>query len=153
MKYVTRAPSGAFELVQYEDYLERQAGTLAARVHGAPLLQIDRFIPSGPGSFHDSRFKALSVTQSALGGADPKVHSRTIELHLNGPYFDRRFELRYEGVISCIFQLPAPEDDLLMHELSEERGLVTHELQFDQGRSLVIICGELHFGEVLDAPE
>jgi hypothetical protein len=148
MKYILRESTGAFDLTRYEDYLEQQSGTLSAHVHGANLLATDRFVPTGPGSFHDARFERLLVATTA--NSESGHQSIRIELRLRGPYFDRYFDLLYEKVHSCIFRAPNPDDDLLMHEVRTEQGALTHELQFDKGNTIVISCREMHFVETLN---
>lgn len=150
MKYVSRGPTGTFDLTAYEDYLDRERGALAVRIHGAELLTIDRFAPKGPASFHDARFESLLVSTAPSRRADAEGQTVQVELRLRGPYFDRGFELRYEDVDTCTFQAPAPEDDLLMHELRAEDGLLTHELQFDKRKSITIACRELRFLETFE---
>jgi hypothetical protein len=150
MNYVSRSPSGVFDLTKYEDYLERERHQLAARIHGADLLAIERFVPTGPGSFHDSRFERLILATGAAESVGSAPQKLRVELQLKGPYFDRYFELRYEDVASCIVQAPVPEDDLLMHEVRSERGILTHELLFERGKIVVISCREMHFIERLE---
>ena len=150
MKYVSREPTGIFDLNKYGDYLEQNRGALVGHVQGAELLTIDRFLPTGPRSFHDARFESLLVTSALSGCAGPEAQTIRVELRLKGPYFDRFFELHYKDVNSCSFQAPAPADDLLMHEISEEHGVLTHELQFDKGKTIVVTCRELRFLETLE---
>ena len=152
MKYVSRGPTGTFNLIEYESYLNRERGALAARMRGADLLTIDRFVPTGPGSFHDARFDSLLVSASTAERSSSETPILRVELRLKGPYFDRYFELRYEDVGSCNFQTPAPNDDLLMHEVRMNDGLLAHEFQFDKGTTIVIICREMRFLERLETP-
>jgi hypothetical protein len=151
MKYVSRDPTGAFDLTKYEDYLERERLVLAACIHGAELLTIDRFAPTGPGSFHDGRFERLLVAMGPSEHAGSETQTARAELLLRGPYFDRRFELHYQEVESCRFEAPASEDDLLMHEIRGEHGLLTHELLFDKGKAITVTCRRLRFLEILEA--
>jgi hypothetical protein len=148
MKYVSRGPTGTFDLIGYEDYLKRERGVLAARMGGADLLTIDRFVPNGPGSFHDARFESLLVAASTAERPSSETPILRVELRLKGPYFDRYFELRYEDVASCSFQMPALTDDLLMHEVRMNDGLLAHEFLFDRGTTIVITCREMRFLEV-----
>ena len=150
MKYVSRVPDGGFDLVRYEDYLDRERESLAGVVRGAELLTIDRFVPSGPGSLHDARFVHLSVGKGSPRQADGESQIVRVELRLKGPYFDRHFELHYEDVASCSFEAPGPEDDLLMHELRSEEGLLIHELLFDKAKTIAVACRALRFVETLD---
>lgn len=53
MKYISKDERGAFDLVKYEDYLDKQGELIAGLMEGDELLTIDRFALSGPGSFHD----------------------------------------------------------------------------------------------------
>jgi hypothetical protein len=70
-----------------------------------------------------------------------------LELRLKGPYFDRYFELQYESIVSCRVELPGSEDDLLMHELRLDDGIIVHELQFDKDKLIVIACRTICFEE------
>jgi hypothetical protein len=134
-------------MIPYEEYLARERQTLAARIHGADLLTIDRFVPNGPESFHDARFESLSVATSVTGHGGSATHGLRVELCLKGPYFDRYYELHYEDVSSFDLQAPGPEDDLLMHEVQIERDVLVHEFLFDKGKTTVIMCRELRFIE------
>ena len=152
MKYNARDPlTGAVDLRPYERYLKEFREALAAHLHGADLLSIDRFFPKGPKCFHDARFDRFSMT--AHGTERPGSHAQLLraELRLRGPFFDRTFELHYDDVASCTFQAPEPDDDLLTHELRMENGLVVHELAFDHGRTIAIACRDIQFVETLDA--
>jgi len=151
VKYVSRGPIGVWDLTEYGNYLERERGELGAHIGGANLLTIDRFIPTGPGSLHDSRFESLVISTVEPGPAGSETQILRVELRLKGPYFDRHFELRYEDVGFCSFQAPAPKDDLLMHEVWMEHGIVTHELQFDKGKTIAISCREMRFLERLNS--
>ena len=143
MKYISSNASGAFDLVQYEDYLDEQREHIARRIEGDELLTIDRFGLSDPGSFHDARLEHLSVTTS---GAGPKSQ---IELRLKGPYFDRHFELLYEEVVSCKVDVPTRGEDLIIHEIRLQKDLLAHELLFSGGYKIEILCGKLWFREIL----
>src|SRR5688572_17655838 len=100
MKYILRGPTGGFNLKPYEDYLTRERGALAARTGGTDLLTIDRFFPSGPECFHDARFESLSVLAGGVEPTKSETPDVRVELRLKGPYFDRHFELMYEGVVA-----------------------------------------------------
>ena len=150
MKYVLRTATGTFDLTRYEEYLEQERGALAACIHGSDLLTVDRFIPTGPGSFHDSRFETIVVAAGGTARVGYKAEVLRVELRLRGPYFDRHFELRYQDVASCSLQAPAPLDDLLMHEVRLEHGVLVHELQFDKGKTIAITCREMLFAEKLE---
>jgi len=149
MKYISQQSTGAFDLIRYEDYLDREREGLEARISGADLLSIGRFVPTGPGSFHDARFERLSVVTEIRDGGGDEEQSLTVELCLKGPFFDRQFHLDYKDVVSCRFGAPAPEDDLLMHEVRIEQGQLLHELRFSGGQTIEIACRELMFSERL----
>jgi hypothetical protein len=152
MKYNARDPqTGAVDLRPYEQYLKAARETLAARIHGADLLSIDRFLPKGPECFHDARFDRFSMT--AHGTERPGSHAQILraELRLRGPFFDRTFELQYDDVASCTFQAPEPDDDLLTHEVRLEDGFVVHELAFEHDKKIAIACREIRFVETLDS--
>lgn len=141
MKYIRRDRFGALDLTEYEDYIEREFAQLDRLLRGGDILAIDRFVPSGPRCFHDSRFETLSAS---TGSADVAV-----ELSLKGPYFDRYFWLRYRQVHRLVFQLPSPDDDLSMHELRCEDDFLVHELQFSSGALVEVVCKLLVFEESL----
>ena len=145
MKYIFRAEGGAFDLTQYEDYLDRERSALVGLVQGPELLSMGRFVPTGPESFHDARFERLVAGASEHEHGE--AHATQLELRLRGPYFDRHFELKYEGVESCTLEVPGPEDDLLMHEIRLEDGLLVHELRFDKERAIKVTCRGIRFSE------
>jgi hypothetical protein len=148
MKFIVRDADGAFDLRRYEDYLDREGQSLRARLRGDPLLSLGRFVPSGPESLHDARLASLLV-----GAPIPEFERDggvlSVELRLKGPYFDRQFELRYEAVSHCSCVIPGATDDLLMHEIVEDRGGLLHELVFDREKTIAIACRSLTFTEVL----
>lgn len=143
MKYIRRDRFGAFDLTEYETYLEQEFERLKALV-GGDILAIDRFVPSGPRCLHDARFEAFSAVSESDGIA--------VELCLKGPFFDRLFKLRYQCVTDVAFQLPKPGADLSMHEVRHEGDLLVHEIHFTGGASVEIACARLLFEEVLREP-
>lgn len=145
MKYIVRLANGGFDLCAYESYLDAAEKSLSGRVEGPGLLNVDRFVPSGPGSFHDSRFVAASVSH-AIDSAETKL-----EITLRGPYFDRRFILSYVGVSLYRMALPGVEDDLLMHEVHAEGDVVFHALVFASGAVIEVQCRRIIFSEFLGA--
>ena len=152
MKYISQDASGAFDLVRYEDYMEQENEALGSRIRGEALLSIGRFVPRGPESFHDARFDSLS-TEWETPTSTEAIRAMQVKLRLRGPFFDRWFELVYEGATACKLEAPAHEDDLLMHEIREERGWLIHEFVFDKGKSIEIVCREIGFLEVLEIPK
>ena len=148
MRYVSRESNGGFNLVKYEDYLEQDRISLSSLIQGAELLRIERFVPTGPGSFHDARFDQLFVNTCDSSHADSKARGLRVELRLRGPYFDRYFELHYDDVSSLEVELPAPDDDLLMHEVRREGSSLVHELHFDRGKTIEVRCRGLRFVEI-----
>jgi hypothetical protein len=151
VKFNLRDPvTGRVDLRAYASYLEREREALSAHVRGVDLLTIERVFSDGPGCFHDSRFDRLSITTS--GTERPGSHAQIldVELRLRGPFFDRYFELSYKEVSSCHLQAPAPDDDLLIHEVRMEDGSLVHELLFDHDQTIAISCRELLFREILD---
>lgn len=150
MKYIFRDENGAFELSKYEEYLDRERNVLVGLIQGQELLRIDRFVPADGGSFHDARFERFVADKGSPkpGGGAPQAPR--LELRLKGPFFDRHFELTYDGVESCSFEMPSPEDDLLMHELRLDEGRLVHELWFDHENAIVITCRSIRFSETRD---
>ncbi|MCG8423052.1 MAG: hypothetical protein MJE77_34545 [Proteobacteria bacterium] len=153
MKYIFRDENGAFDLTKYEDYLDREREAFVGLIQGPELLLIDRFVPTGPESFHDARFERLVATTCASEHEGGEAHTTQLELRLKGPYFDRHFALRYDGVVSCSLEMPGPEDDLLMHEVRSEEGLLVHELRFDKEKAVEVKCRRIHFSEELAVDE
>ena len=140
-------------MIPYEEYLTRERDALTARIHGADLLTINRFVWVGPESFHDARFESLSVATSVTGQGDSETQGLRVELCLRGPFFDRYFDLHYEDVSSFTLQAPGPEDDLLMHEVQVERGVLVHEFVFDKEKTIVITCREMRFIERMESAD
>jgi hypothetical protein len=134
MRYLVQRATG-YDLDAYEDYLREARPTLAARVHGDGLLDLER---NGLDrrSLHDARLVGLTVDAEGA-----------VELVLRGAWYDRTFHLRYEGVRACAVQLPRPTDDLLVHEVRAEGDGVVHELAFDHGRGVEVTCATLTFTE------
>ena len=144
MKYVTRTATGAWDLRDYERYLESEKRRLAQRVGGDDLLDISRF--SGGefrGSLHDSRFRGLGID------VEPDQDLAVVELRLEGPVFDRDFLLRYEGARTTQLDMPRKDDDLLMHELRLTDGGVAHELLFDGDHVVLVVSERMTFRERL----
>lgn len=153
MKYIIRGEGAAFDLKRYEDYLGREREALTGLIQGAELLFIGRFVPTGPESFHDARFERLVATACASQQGAGDAHAAQLELHLEGPYFDRYFQLTYDGVESCSLEIPGADDDLLMHEVRSEEGLLVHELLFDKGKFVKVTCRGVRFQEELAADD
>ena|SRR5688500_1676688 len=149
MRYVFRDAGGAFDLTSYEDYLEQERERLVQFLNCRSLLDIERFTLAGSGSFHDSRIQHLNVIANTPTEAGSAHGGLQVELRLKGPYFDRYFDLAYVHVGTCKVEVRAPDADLLIHEIRTEGNFLTHEIYFDGGGSIEIVCGRLHFQEVL----
>lgn len=144
MKHV-QIHDGVFVFENYVEYLEYDRGRLARLLEGDELLDIERRFVPGPESFHDSRFvelRAANVNSRAFN-----LDAEDIWLRLNGPCFDRYFDLRYEDVTEAVLDLPRVDDDLLLHEVRREDDLVVHEMLFVANRTLQIKCRKLRFDE------
>lgn len=150
MKYITRNQSGGFDLTDYGEYLDKERERLTSVVEGDELLTIDRFTLDRR-SLHDSRLEQLLVAKSANGSQTAKQPSTRVEIRLKGAYFDREFLLFYEDVRLCTVETPAPEEDLLVHELRLESDGLVHELHFASGKTIELICGRLRFQEAFAA--
>ena len=150
MKYISRNSSGVFEMRAYEDYLEGESESFLSHVTGANLLAIERFVPTGPESFHDARFESLLASTLLAKSTDSEIGALRVDLRLKGPYFDRHFELQYEDVASCKLEAPGPADDLLMHEVRSENGFVIHDFEFDKGKTISIVSRRIRFIERLE---
>ncbi len=143
MRYVVQGSAGGYDFGPFEKYLADADSELVACIDG-DFLAADRNGFSGPGSFHDARLEMMQA--STVRG------STSLHLQLKGPYFDRFFELAYEEVVEIRMSLPAPDEDLVVHELRLENGVLIHELQFAVPEHRVEIhCARLRFREVLAA--
>ncbi len=143
MKYVKRSATGAWDLTDYERYLENEKRQLSDVVGGDNLLDISRF--SGGefrGSLHDSRFRGFAVE------VDEHQGGVVVEIRLEGPFFDRDFILRYQSARTATFNMPAPDRDLLMHEVLRHDEGVLHEILFDGGHVVTVVSSSMTFREL-----
>lgn len=141
MKRIHQSPDGTWHLAAYQEYLNEERKGLALLVLGDDLLDHSRMSLDDRGSLHDARLRRIALE---VGARDAPGRA---EILLEGAYYDRAFRLTYEDVTRWELSVPGPETDLLVHEVWTEDGFVNHELVFDKGNVLRIVCRKVHFAE------
>jgi len=96
---------------------------------------------------HDARL----IEVSYVAGEDEPQSVTATRVQLKGPYFDRVFELNYVAVREATVTLRDPAADLLIHELRREGEHLVHELVFDGGGSITVVCARVIFAEHIGA--
>ena len=110
------------------------------------LASLRRLDLSPRESLHDAWLQSSSID---LGDLRQGQAETSIEVLLLGPYHDRRFRLRYLGVVQYRLDSQPVRDDLLVHELHREDDLWCHEMLFASGSTFRIRCRAMEFRELL----
>jgi len=142
MKYVRTGDDGSIHIQPYLDYLDAEGAHLGELVDGESLLMHGRNGLIGRDTFHDGRVR--KVTLETVPGASPTFRATILLL---GPYFDRWFELVYEGVVRWSGDVPGRDTDLIVHELRREGDTVIHPFDFDRGITIEVVASRVRFRE------
>jgi hypothetical protein len=149
MKYIKDTAAG-WLLDDYFAYIE-SCGKMDPATRDFAIDR-SRYDLSSHGSLHDAWLDRLSLTEDASGSRH-QIRPLGAVLEFLGPYHDRRFRFTYSGVKKYLMAGNAPSNghgDLLMHEFSlDDRELITHEMIFSSGSSLLLVFERLEFEEQL----
>jgi len=91
---------------------------------------------------HYSLDSKNSLHDAWLVKAELSYREKELTLEFLGPWHDRNIILRYVGVKAYSFDLSVQfrdgDGDVLVHEFRIDDGLITHEIAFHQGRTILV---------------
>lgn len=143
MKYI-RNEAGVWELSAYWDYLVANRDAMDPAVFQF-ASDPDQFKLQAPNGLHDARIASIKVSE--LYRKSPSDPPLTIEITLLGQNWDRHIVLTYSDVIAYRIETPQEFDapplgsthgDILVHELTVEDGIYTHEYFLSRGGMISI---------------
>jgi hypothetical protein len=151
MHFQVAKQNSTVALDTYFRYIGSIRSQLTERAY-AFASDLEHYRPGSRHSLHDAWVRKIEIgdaATSARGVRGPLM----IQLSLLGPYHDCIMKLIYKRVdayaITGRGKLSSGSGihgDIRRHELhGRENGLVEHEIQFNSGASLKVVCADLQF--------
>ncbi|MBL0057151.1 MAG: hypothetical protein IPP31_13425 [Chitinophagaceae bacterium] len=130
---------GVWHLDSYFKYIESLNGKINERLF-AFISNKSRYIPNSPECLHDSKLISFLVYSEGT--------SLNIKLDFLGPFHDRLFKYKFEGVSKYnIKNENKLFGDLLMHEFSKSGKNNEYRFEFEKNASLYIYCTKIKIKE------
>jgi hypothetical protein len=148
MKYVKVERDGSVSWDDYFDYIEKIKAKLPVDVYEF-ASRWEHYSISDRSSLHDSWLKKIEVFGGSPASEDAGINLCLVFL---GPYHDRIFKMIYKNVsgYEVAYSESERRADLYIHEVSlSGEGAVQHEILFDGGGFIKIICESFIFEQEL----